>query len=74
MPYVKEDLLTYRHCHVGVELAGTLTRGMTVCDLRTLTDEGRAMRGVGAPNAKVAIESDARRLIDHVITTLLAYR
>jgi inosine-uridine nucleoside N-ribohydrolase len=73
VPYVHDDLLTYRHCHVGVELAGTLTRGMTVCDLRTLTEEGIAMRGSGAPNALVAIESDARRLIDEVVATLLTY-
>ena len=73
VPYVHEDLLMYRHCNVAVELAGTLTRGMTVCDLRTLTEEGQLMRGSGPPNALVALESDARRLIDHVVETLLSY-
>lgn len=73
VPYVREGLLEYRHCHVAVELAGTYTRGMTVCDLRTLTAEGRAARGSGDPNALVATSSDARRLIDDVIETLLSY-
>src|ERR1700722_17099154 len=66
VPYVLDDMLTYRHCNVQVELNGTLTRGMTVCDLRTLTDEGKPMRGSGEANALVAVESDARRLIGHV--------
>ena len=73
VPYVHPDMLTYRHCNVGVELAGTLTRGMTVCDLRTLTEAGRAMRGSGPANALVAVESDARRLIGHVLETLQSY-
>jgi inosine-uridine nucleoside N-ribohydrolase len=73
VPYVHPDMLTYRHCNVQVELKGTLTRGMTVCDLRTLTDEGKAMRGSGDANAQVAVESDARRLIDHVVETILTY-
>ena len=73
VPYVREGMLTYRHCNVGVELAGALTRGMTVCDMRRLTAEGRAMRGSGAANALVAVESDARRLIDDVVETLLSY-
>ena len=73
VPYVRDGLLRYRHCNVGVELHGTLTRGMTVCDLRTLTDEGWAMRGSGDANALVAVASDARALIDHVVETVLSY-
>jgi len=73
VPYVHDDMLTYRHCNVQVELNSGLTRGMTVCDLRTLTAEGKAMRGSGEANALVAIESDARRLIDHVVETILTY-
>lgn len=73
IPFVREGMLTYRHCNVGVELDGSLTRGMTVCDFRRLTDEGKAMRGSGPENALVATASDARRLIDDVVETLLAY-
>jgi inosine-uridine nucleoside N-ribohydrolase len=72
VPYVDETLLTYRHCHVAVEFSGTLTRGMSVCDMRTLTPAGRAIRGAGMPNARVAVAADARRLIDAVMATLLA--
>ena len=71
VPYVQEGLIDYRHCHVGVELTGRRTRGMTVCDLRTLTPQGQADRGVGAANARVAIGVTARRLIEHVVDTLL---
>lgn len=73
IPHVVDGLITYRHVNVGVELAGSQTRGMTVCDLRTLTAEGRAMRGSGPPNALVAVESQARALIATVIDTLLSY-
>jgi inosine-uridine nucleoside N-ribohydrolase len=73
VPYVHRDMLTYHLCNVQVELAGTLTRGMTVCDFRSLTDEGKAMRGSGDANVQVATHADARRLIDHVVDTILAY-
>jgi inosine-uridine nucleoside N-ribohydrolase len=73
VPYVMPELLDYRHCHVDVELAGALTRGMTVCDFRTLTDAGMELRGGKAPNAHVAVDVQARGLVDHVIRTLLEY-
>jgi inosine-uridine nucleoside N-ribohydrolase len=73
VPYVHDDMLTYRYCNVQVELNGTLTRGVTVCDLRTLTDEGKAIRGSGEANAFVARDSSARRLIEHVVDTILTY-
>jgi hypothetical protein len=47
---------------------------MTVCDLRPLTEIGRAERGSGPANALVAIRTQAERLIDHVIETLLSYK
>jgi inosine-uridine nucleoside N-ribohydrolase len=73
VPYVDESLLTYRECHVAVELQGRFTRGMTVCDLRGLRPEIRELRGGDAPNARVAVASDAQRLIDHVVDTILTY-
>lgn len=72
-PYFREGLLTCRSCHVDVELAGRLTRGMTVCDLRNLTEEGRAMRGGREPNVLVAVDSAARALIGDVADTILSY-
>lgn len=72
-PYVDDSLVTYRDCNVQVELNGTLTRGMTVCDLRPLTEAGQRMRGVGPANARVAIAADAARLIPGVLRTILSY-
>jgi inosine-uridine nucleoside N-ribohydrolase len=73
VPYVDDSLIEYHHCHVAVELAGSLTRGMTVCDRRNLTETGRRLRGAQAPNAHLAVAADARRLIDGVVETLITY-
>ena len=73
VPHVREGMLSYRRCHVDVELKGRFTRGMTVCDFRRLTEEGKAMRGSGPENVLVATDSDARRLIDDVVQTMLDY-
>ncbi|MSP05544.1 MAG: hypothetical protein EXR05_10020 [Acetobacteraceae bacterium] len=69
-PIVDDTQLTYRHCHVGVGLSGTLTRGMMVCDLRTFTRTGQAIRGVGLANARVTIGANAPKLISAVVETL----
>jgi inosine-uridine nucleoside N-ribohydrolase len=73
VPYVDDSLIVYRDCHIAVELSGSLTRGMTVCDLRKLTETGRRLRGACAPNARLAVAADARRLIDGVVETLVSY-
>jgi len=73
VPYVDDSLIDYRECHVAVELAGGLTRGMTVCDRRHLTETGRRLRGARAPNTRLAIAADARRLVDGVVETLITY-
>lgn len=73
VPYIDETLLEYRHVHVAIETRGEHTRGMTVCDLRTLTEEGMLTRAGRPPNARVALSSDAPRLIGGVVETLLAY-
>lgn len=55
---------------VDIELAGTHTRGMTVCDLR----QGRsAVPGDGrAANAMVAVDTKSCASIERVIATLLS--
>jgi inosine-uridine nucleoside N-ribohydrolase len=72
-PYVDDTLLHVRDCHVAVELHGWLTRGMTVCDLRAMPAALRAERGLPAANVTLALASDARRLVDDVIDTLIRY-
>ena len=71
-PYVDPELIQYLETTVIVELAGTHTRGMTVCDLRRLRPGG-AIRPIGPPNARVALEAQGRRLIERVVDTLLSY-
>ncbi len=72
VPYV-DSLIEYRDCHIAVEVSGTLTRGMTVCDLRKLTETGRRLRAAKPPNARLAVATDARRLVDGVVQALLSY-
>ena len=71
VPYIDESLLTYADARVDVELAGRHTRGMTVCDLPPRP--GAPLSNGTRANARVAIEADSARLIDLVMTTLLAY-
>ena len=72
VPYVDESLITYRQARVDIELAGTHTRGMTVCNLES--PAGAAAPGEPtAPNARVAVEIASARLIDLVMATLLTY-
>jgi inosine-uridine nucleoside N-ribohydrolase len=73
-PYVDETLLTTQDCHVAVELHGTLTRGMTVCDRRGMPASLRAERGLPPANVRLAVDADARRLVDSVIDTLIHYK
>src|SRR5215218_7783086 len=74
VPYVAPDLIRAVEASVMVELAGTHTRGMTVCDLRSVRPGAAgAMKGVAEPNARVAVEARSRPLIDLVIDTVLAY-
>ena len=72
VPYVDDTLLATVDARVEVELAGTHTRGMTVCDLR---HPGHMRDPVPSEpaNARVAIASDARRLVDDVLAALLEY-
>lgn len=74
VPYVDPSLIRTVETSVKVELTGTHTRGMTVCDLRTVRPGmGGAMKGVAPPNARVAVEAQSRVLIDLVIDAVLAY-
>ncbi len=65
VPYVDDSLIEYRPCHIAVEVAGTHTRGMTVCDLRR-------PQVAQAPNARVAVGVERRPLVEGVVATLLA--
>jgi purine nucleosidase len=59
-----ESLGEMRAVTVDVELAGSLTRGMTVVDWRALWGRG--------PNAEVAVQIDARRFLDDLVGRIAA--
>jgi len=74
VPLIAADLITYRRCPVEIELGRGPTRGMTVCDMRQLTREKlENIRGMDVANCKVALDVQARALVDHIIGTILAW-
>jgi inosine-uridine nucleoside N-ribohydrolase len=74
VPYVDDSLLQYLHTSARIELTGTHTRGMTVCDLRHPKGSVEpSLRNRSDPNALVAVEVRSRALIDRVIDTILHY-
>ena len=74
VPYVYPDLISYLHTSARIELTGTYTRGMTVCDLRHPRGSAeQSLRNRTEPNALVAIDAKSRELIDKVIDTILLY-
>ena len=74
IPYVRPDLIEFLETSARVELTGTYTRGMTVCDLRHPKGSAEpSLRNRTEPNAKVAVSARSRELIDFVIDTLLGY-
>lgn len=74
IPYVHDGLIDYLHTSAHIELAGTYTRGMTVCDLRHPTGSAeKSLRNRTEPNCLVAVDARSREIIDRVIETLLTY-
>ncbi|GIK97807.1 MAG: ribosylpyrimidine nucleosidase [Alphaproteobacteria bacterium] len=72
--YVDPTLVDYVHTSVRIELIGTHTRGMTVCDLRALKNgDAINMRHATPANARVAVDARSRALIGQVVDTLLTY-
>ena len=61
---IRPELVRTQACWVGVELTGSLTRGMTVADLDTVTDR--------PGNARVALDVDAERFAELLLTRLVA--
>jgi inosine-uridine nucleoside N-ribohydrolase len=72
LPYVHTGLIEYTHARVEIELKGTHTRGMTLCDLRPAALAAGPKR-TPPPNALVAIEARSRDIVERVIETLLSY-
>jgi inosine-uridine nucleoside N-ribohydrolase len=73
---IDPEILTFEPMHVAVELTGTHTAGMTLCDGRHLGADFRALkpRTRGAePNAEVAVVANAKRFWDLFLDVLATY-
>ena len=74
IPYAAPGLITDIATSVRVELTGTHTRGMTVCDLRGVrAGSTQQITAATNANARVALAAESGALIDLVLTTLLEY-
>ena len=77
--FADEDILSFEPMHVAIELSGTHTAGMTLCDGRRLGPDMRAIptslpRAEGAaPNAEVAVAVDEARFWELFLDVLATY-
>jgi inosine-uridine nucleoside N-ribohydrolase len=73
---IDPEILRFEPMHVAVELRGTHTYGMTVCDSRHLRADApialRPPRGE-EPNAEVAVEANAERFWELFLDVLATY-
>ena len=70
------DILTFEPMHVAIELVGTHTAGMTLCDGRYLGPDFRALkrRNRGEPpNAEVAVAVNPKRFWELFLDILATY-
>ncbi len=76
---IRPELFTLQGMHVGIELHGTRTRGMTVCDYRYVGRDAGVVAGLEAigraerPNADVAVGIDVPGFFDLLTDTLASY-
>jgi inosine-uridine nucleoside N-ribohydrolase len=76
---IRPELFELQKMHVGIELHGTRTRGMTVCDYRYVGRGGGGPVGRDAighgetPNAEVAVAIDVPGFFDLLLETLVQY-
>ena len=70
-------VLRFEPMQVDIELSGTHTYGMTVCDHRHLSTESAGMARqrapLGKPNAEVAVAVDPERFWERFISVLASY-
>ena len=69
MAVVRPDLFQGEEHPVDVELAGTLTRGMTVVDQRP---SGRAGEDAGRANARVLFDADEAAVVNSIVDAVIA--
>ncbi|HRW09788.1 MAG TPA: nucleoside hydrolase [Caldilineaceae bacterium] len=74
---IEPEMIEFMPLHVAVELHGTHTYGMTVCDVRHLRGIGEELVHVGkqsgeTPNAQVGMRINSKRFFDLLIDETLA--
>ncbi|MCP4421187.1 MAG: nucleoside hydrolase [Chloroflexi bacterium] len=69
---VDPDVLSFEPMHVAIELTGTHTYGMTVCDYRNRRTDSGEPQGEPA-NAEVAVAVDADRFWERFLDVLQSY-
>ena len=72
VPLIDDRILTFQPMHVVIELTGTHTYGMTVCDYRERKNEDGTPAGK-PPNADVAVSVDVDRFWALFLDTLKHY-
>jgi inosine-uridine nucleoside N-ribohydrolase len=75
---VDSDVLRFEPMHVAIELRGTYTYGMTLCDARHLREADLTPRRPDghrgeAPNAEVAVAVNADRFWELFLDVLATY-
>ncbi|GLU29218.1 nucleoside hydrolase [Brucella sp. NBRC 12950] len=75
VPFIAPEMINYRHCHVEIALGAGPTRGMTVCDMRSLTTQKlENIQAMQAPNCNVAIDVQSRDLVEHILQAIIEWR
>ena len=69
---IDPEILTFEKVHVAIELVGSHTYGMTVCDYRGRRTDTGELRGE-QPNAEVAVAVDADRFWPLFLDALRTY-
>lgn len=71
VPFIRPEMIDYRHLPVEIALAEGPTRGMTVCDQRTLTGRKLSViRNSKAPNCHVALDVRGSELVGHIVEAM----
>ena len=69
--FIRPEMIDYRHLPVEIALAEGPTRGMTVCDQRTLTGRRLSViRNSSAPNCHVALDVRGPALVGHIVEAM----
>ncbi|TNM59588.1 nucleoside hydrolase [Aliirhizobium smilacinae] len=75
VPFIAHEMIDYRHCHVEISLAAGPTRGMTVCDMRRLTNQKlENIQAMQPNNCHVAIDVRGRALVDHILRAIVEWK